>query len=152
MRKLILYLTFNYPSPDTFTRFLDEVSRLPVDYVELGLPTQNPVYDGPAIRQTHSGTRRPSAEEMSRAVKKLHGAGIRTYFLQYFRDIEGGQRDTFLTTVNASGADGILLPDLLIDFFQGAEGTYTLCTATALTSCPSSTRRCLTGRSRGSLP
>ncbi|MCL4340903.1 MAG: tryptophan synthase subunit alpha [Candidatus Thermoplasmatota archaeon] len=110
-------MTANYPSREKFLSFVDAICVTGVDYVEIGLPSSNPIYDGPTIRSTHQPENMFTKEDMALVCSKLQDAGIKVYALSYYRDILNAEGNRLVLIRNA-GFDGVILPDLLIDYFN----------------------------------
>lgn len=53
MDNIVIYNTFNYPTPDQFMKSLEILHHLGVPTIEIGLPVTNPFLDGPVIQETH---------------------------------------------------------------------------------------------------
>ena len=47
----IPYFTFAYPTLEIFERIILMVSKLDVDFIEIGLPFSDPIADGPTIEE-----------------------------------------------------------------------------------------------------
>lgn len=118
IKPLILYFTANYPDKPTVTRFIEEIDPDVVKYVELGIPTENPLYDGPTIKSTHSVARKSfEMNDLADYAKMLAGKGIETFILSYYSVISNGG-DKFLEFLEESGISGIIVPDLLTDYYD----------------------------------
>ncbi len=113
------YLTIAWPSPSEFQSLLHKLAPC-TDFFELGLPARNPLYDGPTIRSTHRealrkvGSRGEALRLASRAASE---AGARFIVMTYLWE-HGGPRGlrSLVEDVAASGADALLLPDLLFEY------------------------------------
>jgi tryptophan synthase alpha chain len=75
------------------------------DFVELGLPSRNPKYDGPYIRRAHG-----EAEPV-----ELGLVPGKVYVMAYWEDY-AARPEALFEAAAAAGARGVLAPDLLIDF------------------------------------
>lgn len=118
MKPLIFYFTADYPSRDVLTDFIRQTDERMVKYVELGIPTENPIYDGPTIKTTHSLARKGYARsDLKHFSGLLAEKGISTFVLAYFNEISGGDPE-FLRYLRESGVSGIIVPDLLMDHFE----------------------------------
>nr|KJR73649.1 MAG: tryptophan synthase subunit alpha [Thermoproteus sp. AZ2] len=104
-----VYITARWPDEGLFKRFLGAVEGL-ADFVEVGIPTANPKYDGPFIRRSHRsvGVKGLAALEELGRVKNLILMG---YAEDFANDL-----DSLFRAAQAAGAVSVLLPDLLIDF------------------------------------
>ncbi|MGP5431447.1 tryptophan synthase subunit alpha [Enterococcus malodoratus] len=52
MKNLVLYLTINYPTRQTFFEILDVVEEFKTGYVEIGIPVADPYLDGAIVRES----------------------------------------------------------------------------------------------------
>ncbi|ABW01876.1 tryptophan synthase subunit alpha [Caldivirga maquilingensis] len=108
-----LYLTATYPSTKRFLETLDKISGL-VDFLEIGIPTRNPKYDGPVIRMAHQG-----AELMGlNAVKVTDDYskyGKVPVLMGYISDYVNSLNDVAKTASDV-GAATVLFPDLIFDY------------------------------------
>jgi len=105
-----IYNTVGYPSVPRFRELMARVSPL-VDFLELGIPTTNPKYDGPIIRETHLQTSKHlSASDALRSVRGLGNVVI----MAYAEDFKERLR-WLLEEASSVEAISVLLPDLLID-------------------------------------
>lgn len=118
MGNLILYFTLGYPENQTLLSFIDEIGNGSVSYIEFGFPSPNPKYDGPIIRRTHAAARLNYAlEEYEKIFSKSLEKANKIYSLSYYSDIRG-EIEQFIVYLKNQGFSGIILPDLLIDYFH----------------------------------
>ena len=103
-----IYLTAGWPSTDAVRAL---VEGAPVDFVEVGLPTANPKYDGPFIRRTHREAVGPRGLEALRHVPKKERLVVMAYAEDHVKNLEDA-----VSAVASVGALSLLLPDLLIDY------------------------------------
>ncbi|MGC9119177.1 MAG: tryptophan synthase subunit alpha [Thermoproteus sp.] len=103
-----VYITANWPNRDVFARFLDAVKGI-ADFVEIGIPTDNPKYDGPFIRSSHRSVQ-------VKGLDALRGLRLpeNTVLMGYAEDF-AGRFDEVARAAAEAGAVSVLLPDLLID-------------------------------------
>ncbi len=117
--KLTLYFTLGYPDNEVLDEFLEVASENGVERVELGFPSADPRYDGPMIKRTHEVAMGNYADQATKnIVKRLNSCGIKAYALVYLNSVMKSL-DSFLEKISSFGFDGIILPDLLIDYFSG---------------------------------
>lgn len=103
-----VYLTIAWPSPTVFHKLLEALEPC-VDYLELGIPSRRPIYDGPTIRSTHrEATRHVTGLE---ALKLVKDAGFGKPFLVMAYLAEHRLEDLLRHSAEA-GAASMLLPDL----------------------------------------
>lgn len=58
MKKIVFYIPFFYPDENRFYQILDLFADRGVDYVEIGLPAEDPYMDGEAIARAHAAVLR----------------------------------------------------------------------------------------------
>lgn len=122
---LILYFTLGFPDQKSVEEFTDLVEPEYVDYVEFGFPSGSPVYDGPKIRQTHKKAISNYDKERSEEIfRKLLAKGIKVFSLTYYGDISGDP-GKFFSYLKEMGFSGMIIPDLLVDFFSSAREVIT---------------------------
>ncbi len=116
--KLALYLTFPFPDLETFQNYFSILLKHKFDYMELGIPTDHPYYDGPAIRKTHSNAiKHYSDEELKETVNRIGKTGRKSYALVYYNAFRNDE-SKFLRKLSDMGFSGAIVPDLLTDYFQ----------------------------------
>ncbi len=128
--KLILYLTATYPSVDMFLNVVETVSPL-VDMFEIGVPTNNPKYDGPTVRMTH----RAAELKGLRALEVLKGRVSRDLIVMAYMEDHVNSLDIFLQKCAEIGARGVLMPDLLFDYYDMVEMFSKSCREHGLEPC-----------------
>ncbi|MHB8372448.1 MAG: tryptophan synthase subunit alpha [Thermoplasmataceae archaeon] len=117
-KKLALYFTFPYPNFKTLKPFIDSIRNEVVDYVELGIPVARPYYDGPMIRKTHeTALREFKSDDLKNTILGIKDSGIKSYALTYTNSFENNPNSAF-EDLRIAGFDGVILPDLLIDYFD----------------------------------
>jgi len=108
-----LYLTATYPSIRHFIEVLNGVRGL-VDFLEIGIPTGNPKYDGPVIRVTHHGAELKGLE----AVKVVDDYGRYSrvpVLMGYVADYVDSLNEA-ASVARSVNAVSILFPDLIFDY------------------------------------
>lgn len=111
-----MYNTLGFPNPSDFTAFIDGVRKAGADVLEVGLPPRYAKYDGPVIRRSHEivakfGDLSGNLGEVARR------AEIPVVILTYLED-HIDHLDQFLDSLKKLNVEGVLFPDLLIDFTQ----------------------------------
>ncbi|MGC8543248.1 MAG: tryptophan synthase subunit alpha [Vulcanisaeta sp.] len=109
------YITATYPSKNDFlnaVKCLSEVS----DFLEVGIPTLNPKYDGPVIRKTHFASELKGLEAV--AVTKY--GSTPTVLMGYVEDYVNKLDAVAETAVNVN-ASSVLFPDLLFEHLDRLE-------------------------------
>ncbi|EQD70174.1 tryptophan synthase alpha chain, partial [mine drainage metagenome] len=117
-KKLALYFTFPYPNLKILKPFIDSIGNEDIDYVELGIPVARPYYDGPKIRNTHQAALKEfKSDDLKNTILGLKDSGIKSYALTYTNSFENNPNSAF-EDLRLAGFDGVILPDLLIDYFD----------------------------------
>jgi len=104
MKRLGVYILAGWPSAEVYRKAVAAAAQV-ADFVELGLPSRNPKYDGPYIRRAHG-----EAEPV-----ELGLVPGEVYVMAYWED-HAAKPETLFEAAAAAGARGVLAPDLLIDF------------------------------------
>lgn len=118
LKPLILYFTADFPSREVLESFINETDPGIVKYVELGVPIENPIYDGPTIKTTHSRARNQfTMDDLRHFAGLLSSRGIESYILAY-HDLVQEKGEEFLDFLRDCGYSGIIVPDLLTDFYD----------------------------------
>jgi tryptophan synthase alpha chain len=104
MRRLGVYILAGWPSAEVYRKAVTAAAQV-ADFVELGLPSRNPKYDGPYIRRAHG-----EAEPVEPGA--VPGE---VYVMAYWED-HAAKPEALFEAAAAAGARGVLAPDLLIDF------------------------------------
>ena len=118
-----VYLTALWPSPQGFRDLLHGLQDC-VDYLEIGLPSASPVYDGPTIRRTHyEATRQGATPE--RALEEMARSGIaREFIVMAYMQEHLDRLERLAQEAARAGASSILMPDLPFEY-PGMIGHYT---------------------------
>jgi len=104
MKRVGVYILAGWPSADVYRKAVAAAAQV-ADFIELGLPSRNPKYDGPFIRRAHG-----EAEPVELGV--VPGE---VYVMAYWED-HAARPEALFEAAAAVGARGVLAPDLLIDF------------------------------------
>jgi tryptophan synthase alpha chain len=104
MKRLGVYILAGWPSAEVYRKAVAAAAQV-ADFVELGLPSRNPKYDGPFIRRAHG-----EAEPV-----ELGLVPGEVYVMAYWED-HAARPEALFEAAAAAGARGVLAPDLLIDF------------------------------------
>ncbi|ADY01627.1 tryptophan synthase, alpha subunit [Vulcanisaeta moutnovskia 768-28] len=109
------YITATYPNKETFLNAVKCLSGVS-DFLEIGIPTQNPKYDGPVIRKTHFGSELKGLD----AIRVTKYGDVPTILMGYIDDYVN---NLGLVTETASevGASSVLFPDLLFEHLDMLE-------------------------------
>ncbi len=118
---LTLYFTMGYPDNESLAMFVRKGRDLGAERIELGFPCSDPRYDGPAIKNTHRSALLSYSDSSAREMlRDLSRDGLSAYALAYFSSISGDP-GSFLAKVRDFGFSGLMLPDLITDYFHDAE-------------------------------
>lgn len=121
LKPIILYFTAGYPDRKILTKFLEHVDPDIVKYVEIGIPTENPLYDGPSVKSTHSVARNHFVEDdLATYSDIVNNMGMETDVLAYYEVFKKGG-DDYPKYLKDSGISGTIVPNLLIDYFDEKE-------------------------------
>ncbi len=114
-KALIVYLTANYPDPQTCRQLVLELAEAGVDLFEIGLPFSDPMADGPVIQASSTaalaaGVTTDSVLELvsdlRRAVKQPLAV------MTYYNPVLQAGLESFAERLAAAGGDALLVPDL----------------------------------------
>ncbi|CCC82034.1 tryptophan synthase subunit alpha [Thermoproteus tenax] len=109
-----VYITAQWPNSETFRSLLSSLDQV-ADFVEIGVPTTNPKYDGPFIRLSHR-------EAAVKGLGALQGLDLpKNAVLMAYAEDYLGKFDALARAAAESGAVSVLLPDLLVDFPEALE-------------------------------
>lgn len=104
-----VYITARWPDEGKFSEYLDALRGV-ADFVEVGVPTDNPKYDGPFIRLSHRSVKVKGLEAL-RGLGRVDNLVVMAYAEDFADDLEG-----LFRAARDAGAASVLLPDLLVDF------------------------------------
>lgn len=115
-----IYIPLGYPDPHRFQEFVGITSKY-IDLIEIGIPTEKPLYDGPAIRRAHreiigKGLHRISISEYG----LLSNIKCDKVALAYYSDVRGVLK-RFVSDISDLGFKCLLTPDLLIEYPEDLE-------------------------------
>ncbi len=111
------YITATYPNKETFLNAVKCLSSAS-DFLEVGIPTLNPKYDGPVIRRTHFAAERKGLD----AVRVTRYVDVPTILMGYVEDYVNNL-ELVAKTASEVGASSVLFPDLLFEHLDALE-TY----------------------------
>ena len=112
---LSIYLTAGFPDPDNFVDLALSVFDSGADKLELGIPFSDPLADGPVIQHSSyqavmSGITIQKTIEYAEQIRKHTDKPI--VFMGYTNPILSMGVKSFTEAAKASGANGIILPDV----------------------------------------
>ncbi|MEM3546438.1 MAG: tryptophan synthase subunit alpha [Candidatus Bathyarchaeia archaeon] len=122
---LVAYLTAGDPYVNS--EIVDVLSECGVDIFEFGIPTVKPKYDGLTIRASYKRALRNGAtvEKSFSLIKNFQL--VHKVVFTYFELAKAVGLENFMEYVSNAGAEGILFPDLLIEYMEELETYLRLC-------------------------
>ncbi len=118
---LNVYFTAGYPALDDTLPVIRALDDAGVDMIEVGIPYSDPMADGPTIQ--HSGSvALQNGMTLDRLFDQL--GEVRTWcdrpllLMGYLNQMMRYGVERFLDRCEASGIDGLIIPDLPIDVFE----------------------------------
>lgn len=96
-------------------RFVHGADKLGTDAFELGYPPSFAKYDGPAIRRSYAKVKGVYKDFPALIRQAREVTSKKVIVLSYLEGLQN-HLDAFLDTIKSAGADGVLFPDLLVDF------------------------------------
>ncbi len=116
---LIAYVTLGYPDEERFLDVLEVLNKY-ADAIEVGYPPSFAKYDGPIIRRSYNKVRGVKLDLLKNSNVKRE----KIIILTYYEDLKGKLNDFVKEVSEVAG--GLLLPDLIIDFYDEVEEAVTV--------------------------
>lgn len=114
-KMLVVYMTLGYPDNERYLEFMEEAVKNGADILEIGIPPKYAKYDGPVIRKSYEKVAgKFDLWSFLPETRKVIGEA-KAVALTYLEDW-ASELDDFLYKLKGAGLDGVLFPDLLIDF------------------------------------
>jgi tryptophan synthase alpha chain len=116
-RKILApYLMCGFPSPEQFPDLLRGVTDAGADLFEIGVPFSDPLMDGPVVQRASDVALRAEVRPAVaiRTVQALEPT-VPFVYMTYVNPILAMGEDEFATAAVASGASGVIVPDLPVD-------------------------------------
>lgn len=117
-----IYITAGWPEPRKFMELVSSLERC-ADFIEVGLPSQRPIYDGPTIRATHREALERGVN-LGRAIELIGDASSVTskpiIAMGYMGDVKVSLASV-VRPLSLSNVQSLLLPDLLFEHFNMVE-------------------------------
>lgn len=116
-RKILApYLTCGFPSPEQFADLLRGVIDAGADLIEIGVPFSDPLMDGPVVQRASDIALRAEVRPAVtlRTMESLD-VPVPFVFMTYVNPILAMGYETFAKSAIASGASGVIIPDLPVD-------------------------------------
>ncbi|EWG07026.1 MAG: tryptophan synthase subunit alpha [Candidatus Aramenus sulfurataquae] len=116
MRKMLVsYMTLGYPNVEGYLEFIDGAISQGSDVLEVGMKPKFAKYDGPVIRKSYKAVNLSEGDTWELLKETRKRSNVPTIVLTYLEDWLG-KLDEFLSRLREVGVDGVLFPDLIIDF------------------------------------
>lgn len=114
-----VFLMSGYPDNETFLDLLKLCSDAGVDFIEVGMPFSDPSADGPIIKKAgtlalEKGTTVKKTIESIQEFRK-YDAETPIVWMGYFNSLFNYGVNNFLTDIEKTGVDGLLVVDLPIE-------------------------------------
>ena len=115
-KAFITYVTAGLPDMDTTKRIIKAQEEAGTSIIELGVPFSDPIADGPVIQEASYEAILGGAnlEKTFSCVKELREEGVEIpiVFMMYYNTVLHYGLEEFAKTCNATGVDGLIIPDL----------------------------------------
>ncbi len=122
---LIPYVTAAWPTVHECLQILDLYVRYG-DIIELGIPTDNPKYDGPTVRMTHREAEMRGIKALSAVLEKFR-TDKPVMILTYLEDHLSALESFFSAVSEYAQVRTVLFPDLLFDYYDMLDKYVELC-------------------------
>lgn len=119
---LSVYFTAGFPSLDTTTMIINELSEAGVDMIEIGIPFSDPVADGPVIQRSSEKALQNgmSLETLFRQLQDIRQkTDIPLLLMGYFNPVLKYGVERFAEDCSRTGIDGTIIPDLPVEEYKG---------------------------------
>ena len=116
-----IYFTAGFPKLNDTLKIIEQLDNAGVDMIEIGLPFSDPLADGPTIQESSmqaikNGINTSILFEQLKNLRKL--TEIPVIIMGYFNPILQYGVEKFCQECSKCGIDGLIIPDLPIDFFN----------------------------------
>ena len=116
-RKILApYLMCGFPTPEAFPDLVRGIIDAGADMFEIGIPFSDPLMDGPVIQRAADIALRHEVRPAValRTIETLE-LSIPFVYMTYVNPILAMGEDAFAKRARATGADGVIVPDLPVD-------------------------------------
>ena len=118
---LSIYFTAGYPDLNSTAAIIESLANNGVDLIEIGLPFSDPLADGPTI-QASSTTALENGMTTALLFEQLKDirskVDIPLIIMGYLNPMMQYGIEKFCQKCNEVGIDGLIIPDLPVDFYQ----------------------------------
>jgi tryptophan synthase alpha chain len=118
---LSIYFPAGFPELDSTVEILKGLQQAEIDLVEIGIPFSDPIADGPVIQQASKQAldNGMSVKILLNQLKSFRDEiNIPAILMGYFNPVLQFGVEDFLVKCEATGIDGIILPDLPFEIFE----------------------------------
>ncbi|MHC5308525.1 tryptophan synthase subunit alpha [Myroides sp. LJL116] len=118
---LSIFFTAGYPNLKDTTTIIKHLEQEGVDLIEIGIPFSDPLADGPVIQESSSIAIENglSLTELLEQLKDIRTqCQIPIVLMGYLNPILQYGIEEFITTCSKIGIDGLIIPDLPLDFYK----------------------------------
>lgn len=119
-KMLVSYMTLGYPSEDNYLKIIDGMVKYGSDILEIGVPPKYAKYDGPVIRHSYKQVATWLKDIWPLLKETRERVNVPIIILTYLEDWLS-KLDEFLENLKKIGIDGVLFPDLIIDYVDEYE-------------------------------
>jgi tryptophan synthase alpha chain len=125
---LMPYFTLGYPTPSASVEVVEALAQAGADLIELGIPFSDPLADGPTIQHSTQVAldQGMTVKRCFELVRQIRERGVRQPLLLmgYINPLLAYGLARYVTEASASGADGLILPDLPIEEAAEVESIF----------------------------
>lgn len=117
---LSVYLTAGYPNPEKFTELALGILDSGADMLEIGVPFSDPLADGPIIQDSSTAAIAMgiSVQHVLDYVADIKKSTLKPVLIMtYMNPLIRYGFDSFIESYNKSGADGLIIPDIIPEEF-----------------------------------
>lgn len=117
---LSIYFTAGFPKLNDTKSLIENLAKKNVDIIEIGLPFSDPLADGPIIQasSTQALENGMTSELLFEQLKDIRKTvTIPLIIMGYFNPMLQFGIDSFLKKCQETGIDGLIIPDLPIEFY-----------------------------------
>ena len=118
---LSIYFTAGFPNLNDTLSIIKHLDEAGVDMIEIGFPFSDPLADGPVIQQSsgqaiENGMTLPVLFEQLKDVRKH--TQLPLVLMGYMNPVLQYGEKAFFTKCKEIGIDGVILPDMPLDYFE----------------------------------
>lgn len=117
---LSIYFTAGFPKLNDTKNLIENLAKKNVDIIEIGLPFSDPLADGPVIQasSTQALENGMTSELLFEQLKDIRKTvTIPIIIMGYFNPMLQFGIDSFLKKCQETGIDGLIIPDLPLEFY-----------------------------------